>query len=65
MSKLSFPVCRKPPAADDDTASNRFKLSVLSPPSPPIHSPEDSDDNEEESGIVFADGGRKDEPDSR
>ncbi|KAG1776064.1 DExH-box splicing factor binding site-domain-containing protein [Suillus placidus] len=56
MSKLSFTV-RKPPAADNDRASDKFKLQRSLATSP------DSDD-EEESGIVFADGGRKDGPDS-
>jgi hypothetical protein len=78
MSKLSFTV-RKPPAADDDKASDKFKLSALprhlssaassASATPLTGSPrtfssrEDSDDDEE-SGIVFADGGNKDEPDS-
>lgn len=78
MSKLSFTV-RKPPAADDDKASDKFKLSALprhlssaassASATPLTGSPrtfssrEDSDDDEE-SGIVFADGGHKDEPDS-
>ncbi|KAG2031703.1 DExH-box splicing factor binding site-domain-containing protein [Suillus americanus] len=79
MSKLSFTV-RKPTATDDDRASDKFKLSALprhlssaassASGTPLTGSPrtfssrEDSDEEEEESGIVFADGGRKDEPDS-
>ncbi|KAG2153470.1 DExH-box splicing factor binding site-domain-containing protein [Suillus bovinus] len=77
-SKLSF-IVRKPSAADNDKVNDRFKLSALprhlssatssASGSPLTGSPrtfssrEDSDD-EEESGIVFADGGNKDEPDS-
>ncbi|KAJ8593397.1 hypothetical protein M405DRAFT_839238 [Rhizopogon salebrosus TDB-379] len=76
-SKLSFTV-RKPPTADEDKASDKFKLSALprhlssaassTSTTPLTGSPrtfssrEDSD--EEESGIVFADGGSKEEPDS-
>ncbi|KAG1809509.1 DExH-box splicing factor binding site-domain-containing protein [Suillus variegatus] len=77
-SKLSFTV-RKPPAADNDRASDKFKLSALprhlssatssasgSPltGSPRTYSSREDSDDEEESGIVFADGGHKDEPDS-
>lgn len=77
-SKLSFTV-RKPPAADNDRASDRFKLSALprhlssaassasgSPltDSPRTYSSREDSDDEEESGIVFADGGHKDEPDT-
>jgi hypothetical protein len=78
MSKLSFTV-RKPPAADDDRTSDKFKLSALprhlssaassASATPLTGSPrtfssrEDSDDDDE-SGIVFADGGHKDEPDT-
>ncbi|KAG2115363.1 uncharacterized protein F5147DRAFT_649726 [Suillus discolor] len=47
-------IVRKPPAADDDRANDKFQLSAL---------PQDSDD-EKKSEVVFADGGRKDEPDS-
>ncbi|KAG1838708.1 DExH-box splicing factor binding site-domain-containing protein [Suillus subluteus] len=78
MSKLSFTV-RKPPAADDDRASDKFKLSALPrhlssaassasgtplTGSPRTFSSREDSDDDEESGIVFADGGRKDEPDS-
>ncbi|KAG1817526.1 DExH-box splicing factor binding site-domain-containing protein [Suillus subaureus] len=78
MSKLSFTV-RKPPAADDDRASEKFKLSALPrhlssaassasgtplTGSPRTFSSREDSDDQEESGIVFADGGRKDEPDS-
>ncbi|KAG2090200.1 DExH-box splicing factor binding site-domain-containing protein [Suillus discolor] len=77
-SKLSFTV-RKPPAADNDRASDKFKLSALprhlssaassasgSPltGSPRTYSSREDSDDEEESGIVFADGGPKDEPDT-
>ncbi|KAG1776688.1 hypothetical protein EV702DRAFT_1228417 [Suillus placidus] len=66
MSKLSFTV-RKPPAADNDRASDKFKLPAL-----PRHlssaascaSGTPLTGSPQESGIVFADGGRKDEPDS-
>ncbi|KAG2339166.1 hypothetical protein BDR05DRAFT_968262 [Suillus weaverae] len=78
MSKLSFTV-RKPPAADNDRASDKFKLSALPrhlssaassasgtplTGSPRTFSSREDSDDEEESGIVFADGGRKDGPDS-
>ncbi|KAG1854953.1 DExH-box splicing factor binding site-domain-containing protein [Suillus subalutaceus] len=78
MSKLSFTV-RKPPAADDDRASDKFKLSALPrhlssaassasgtpfTGSPRTFSSREDSDDDDESGIVFADGGRKDEPDS-
>ncbi|KAG1800337.1 DExH-box splicing factor binding site-domain-containing protein [Suillus plorans] len=77
-SKLSFTV-RKPPAVDNDRASDKFKLSALprhlssaassasgSPltGSPRTYSSREDSDDEEESGIVFADGGDKDEPDT-
>ncbi|KAG2124675.1 DExH-box splicing factor binding site-domain-containing protein [Suillus clintonianus] len=78
MSKLSFTV-RKPPATDDDKASDKFKLSALPrhlssaassasgtplTGSPRTFSSREDSDEDEESGIVFADGGRKEEPDS-
>ncbi|KAG1776039.1 hypothetical protein EV702DRAFT_1279515 [Suillus placidus] len=78
MSKLSFTV-RKPPAADNERASDKFKLPVLPrhlssaassasgtplTGSPRTFSSREDPDDEEESGIVFADGGRKDGPDS-
>ncbi|KAG1776108.1 hypothetical protein EV702DRAFT_1198719 [Suillus placidus] len=66
MSKLSFTV-RKPPAADNDRASDKFKLPAL-----PRHlssaascaSGTPLTGSPQESGIVFADDGRKDGPDS-
>ncbi|KAG1861643.1 DExH-box splicing factor binding site-domain-containing protein [Suillus subluteus] len=77
MSKLSFTV-RRHPAAHNDRASAKFKLSALPrhlsstassasgfplTGSPRTFSSREDLDHEEESGIVFVDGGRKDEPD--
>ncbi|KAG1776092.1 hypothetical protein EV702DRAFT_923758, partial [Suillus placidus] len=74
----SFTV-RKPPAVDNDKASDKFKLPALPrhlssaassasgtplTGSPRTFSSREDSDDEEESGIVFADGGRKDGPDS-
>ncbi|KAG0699772.1 DExH-box splicing factor binding site-domain-containing protein [Suillus ampliporus] len=78
MSKLSFTV-RKPPAADEDKATDKFKLPALPrhlssttsstsgtplTGSPRTFSSRDDSDDDEDSGIVFADGVRPDEPDS-
>ncbi|KAG1740291.1 DExH-box splicing factor binding site-domain-containing protein [Suillus lakei] len=78
MSKLSFTV-RKPSAADDDRASDKFKLSALPrhlssaassasgtplTGSPRTFSSREDSDDEEESGIVFAESVRQNEPDS-
>ncbi|KAG1740238.1 DExH-box splicing factor binding site-domain-containing protein [Suillus paluster] len=78
MSKLSFTV-RKPTAVDEDKASDKFKLPALPrhlssaassasgtplTGSPRTFSSREDSDDDEESGIVFVDGIRPDEPDS-
>ncbi|OJA07916.1 hypothetical protein AZE42_03685 [Rhizopogon vesiculosus] len=78
MSKLSFTV-RKPPAVDEDKASDKFKLSALPrhlssaassasgtpvTGSPRTFSSREDSDSDDENGIVFADGGHKEVPDS-
>jgi hypothetical protein len=78
MSKLSLTV-RKPTGPNDERSSDRFKLSALPrhissaasstsgtplTGSPRIFSSREDSDEDEESGIVFTDNGRKYEPDS-
>ena len=75
-SKLSFTV-RKPPIADEDRVSDKFKLSAFprhlssaassvsaTPLTGTPRTFSSREDSDEESGIVFADGGRKEAPDS-
>jgi hypothetical protein len=78
MSKLSLTV-RKPTGPNDERSSDRFKLSALPrhlssaasstsgtplTGSPRTFSSREDSDEDEESGIVFTDNGRKYEPDS-